>query len=151
MRSTIGKKGTALAVVALAATAVAGGALAAIAAHSTATTTTTAIKATETNYHIALSRVNAPVGIIKFTVHNSSKTTHRFGIHNTSGFSKSVSGTIPPGATRTLTVTLKKGSYTVFCAIHASQGMKTVLKIGTTTGTTTTTHTTTTGTTTAWG
>jgi len=148
MRSTIGKKGTALAVVALAATAIAGGALAAIAAHSTAMTTTTAVKATETNYKIALSRVNVPVGTVKFTIHNSSKTAHKFAIRNTTGFSKGIVGTIAPGATKFLTVTLKKGKYTVFCAIHASLGMKTTLNVGTTTGTTTSHTTTTNGTTT---
>ncbi|HUZ15795.1 MAG TPA: cupredoxin domain-containing protein [Gaiellaceae bacterium] len=147
MRSRIGKKGTALAVVALAATAVAGGALAAIAAHSTAMTTTTTIKATETNYKITLSRATAPVGTVVFVVHNSSKTAHRFGVKGVNGFSRGIPTLIKPGQTKYLTVVLKKGTYTVFCKIHASLGMKTILKVGTTTGTTTS-HTTTTST---WG
>jgi plastocyanin len=153
MKSRIGKRGTALAVVALAATAIAGGALAAVAAHSTAATTTTLINAKETDYHIALSRVTAPPGVIKFTVHNASKTAHKFGVKgpgSTTKVAKAIVGTIAPGATKTLTVTITtKGKYTVYCALHASLGMKTLLTIGSGTGTTTT-HTTTTSTTTHW-
>ncbi len=153
MKSRIGKKGTALAVVALAATAIAGGALAAVAVHSTAATTTTLINAKETDYKITLSRVSAPPGIVKFTIHNASKTAHKFGVKgpgSSTSVSKGVVGTIAPGATKTLSVTMTtKGKYTVFCALHASMGMKTTLTIGSGTGTTTT-HTTTTSTTTHW-
>lgn len=141
MKSRLGRKGTVLAAVALAATAVAGGALAAIAAHGT--TTTTKITATETNYKITLSRNTAPVGTIAFTVHNSSKTTaHKFGVKG-NGISKSITGYVNPGQTKLLTVTLPKGTYTVYCALHASMGMKTTLKVGSGTGTTTTKTTTT--------
>jgi plastocyanin len=149
MRSKLGTKGTLyLAVVALAATAVAGGALAAVAAHSPNTTMTTGVRATESNYKIALSRLSAPVGTITFTVHNSSNTAHKFGVKNpATGVTKSIVGTIAPGATKTLTVTLKKGKYVVFCALHASLGMKRTFYVGMTPPTTTTHTTTTTG----WG
>jgi plastocyanin len=146
MRNRIGKRGTVLfAVVVLATAAVAGGALAAVAAHDTASTTTTKVTATETNYKIALSRVSVPAGKVIFTVHNASKTAHDFGIKGLNFTTKSIAGTIAPGATKSLTVTLKKGTYTVFCKLHIALGMKKTLKVGAGTGTTTT-HTTTTST-----
>lgn len=142
MRSSIGRRSTALTVVALAATAVAGGALAAIATHSMATATTAKITATETNYKIALSRSAVAPGTVTFTVHNHGAVAHKFGVKG-AGFSKSIPGLIQPGQTKSLTVTLKKGSYTVYCALHISSGMKTTLRVGQGPGTTTggTTHT----------
>jgi plastocyanin len=130
MKSSIGRKGTVLlAVVALAAAAVAGGALAAIAAHSTGAMTTT-VKATESNYEIVLSKKIVVPGNVHFVVHNSSKTAHKFGVKG-NGVSKSISGLIQPGQTKSLTVLLKKkGTYTVYCALHASRGMKTTLTVG---------------------
>jgi len=150
MRSKIGRRGTVfLAVVVLVATAVAGGALAAFAARTTAATTKTYVKVTESNYKIVLSRASAPVGIVEFIVHNSSTTAHKFNIKGTSYAARGISGTIAPNTTKYLTLTLAKGSYTVYCPLHISLGMKKAFSVGTTTGTTTT-HTTTTATTTHW-
>lgn len=147
MQSRIGKKGSVfLAVVVLAAAAVAGGALAAFAAHSTGASTATQVKATEKNYTIGLSRASAPAGTVTFVVHNASNTAHKFGIKGANFATKSIPGTIAPGATKKLTVTLKKGTYTVFCALHVSSGMKHTFTVGGATGTTT--HQTTTS---AWG
>ena len=158
MKSRIGKRGTVLlAVIVLAATAVAGGALATVAARHTATGTaaakTTKIVVTETDYAIALSKSSSvPVGTVKFVVHNTSATAHKFGVKG-KGVNKLISGLIQPGKTKTLTVVLKKGTYTVSCKIHVSLGMKATLVVGgagaTTTGTTT--GTTTTNSTYTWG
>ena len=47
-----------------------------------------------------------------------------------------------PGKTKYLTVTLAKGTYTVFCALHLSSGMKKTFYVGVTPpGTTTSTST----------
>jgi plastocyanin len=75
-------------------------------------------------------------------VHNSSNTDHKFAIRK-SGFKKCIPGTIAPGQTKKLKVTLKKGTYTVFCAIHLSFGMKKTFHVGTSSGGTTTHPTTT--------
>lgn len=144
--SRIGRKGTVLlAVVVLAATAVAGGALAAVAARSTTTaaTATTKITATESDYAIALSQsTNVPVGYVVFTVKNTSTTAHRFGVKGKNFTTKSILTLIKPGQTKTLKVQfLKKGTYTVFCKIHQSVGMKATLTVGATSSTTN--HTTT--------
>jgi len=146
MKGRIRTKSTVLvAVVALAATAVAGGMLAAVAASSTDSATSTTVKATELNYKIALSRISVPVGTVTFVVHNGSATVHKFAIKRPS-FSKSVVGSIGPGKTKYLTVTLVKGTYTIYCAIHFASGMKKTFYVGVAPPGTTT-HTTTTSTT----
>jgi plastocyanin len=151
MRSRVGKKGTVLiAVVALAATAAAGGALAAVAARTTATsaTVTTKINVTESDYAIALSQsTNVPTGYVVFVVKNTGSTAHRFGVKGKNFTTKSILSLIHPGQTKTLKVQfLKKGTYTAFCKLHLSVGMKAALAVGSPGSTTT--HTTTTGTTT---
>jgi len=129
--STFGRKSTVFAVATLAATAIAGGALAAIVSHQS--TTSTRIAVTERDYTIALSKRSVPAGRITFVVHNRSRTAHRFGVKG-NGVSKSIRGVIAPGKTKSLTVRLKKGRYTVYCPIHVAQGMKTTLKVGGSTG-----------------
>lgn len=126
MKSRNGKFGTVLVVLVLGATALAGGALAAIAAHSRTTATT--IKVTEKNYRIVLSKHSFPKGKTTFVIHNSSSTLHQFKITGP-GVSKFISA-INPGATKKLTVTLKKGNYALSCPLHAALGMKTSIKAG---------------------
>jgi plastocyanin len=127
MKSRNGKIGTVLVVSILVATALAGGALAAIVAHRSATTTT--VKITEKDYHVILSKHSFSAGKFTFVVKNTSMTTHKFAVQGP-GLSKSVPGTIAPGKTKKLTVTLKKGTYTLFCSIHRALGMTTTIKVG---------------------
>jgi plastocyanin len=149
MKRRIGQKGTVLLVAAaLAATAVAGGALAVFAARGTAAATTAVtVKATESNYKIVLSKTSVPAGSkVTFVVHNSSPIVHKFAIKKPS-FLKSIVGSVGPGKTKYLTVTLAKGTYTVFCALHVAYGMKKPFYVGVTPPGTTTHATTTTPTT----
>lgn len=148
MRSRVGRS-TALAVVVLAATAVAGGALAAIAAHGTARAATTKVTVTETDYAIAPSIDTVSPGKVTFTVTNSGAVAHKFGIKG-NGVNKKILGLIKPGATKSVTVVLKKkGTYTLFCPLHQAQGMTATFTVAaapsgtttnSTTGGTTTTH-----------
>jgi plastocyanin len=122
-----GRIGVVLAVGVLAATALAGGALAAMAAHRTTAATT--IPVTEKNYRIVLKKHSFAKGKVTFVVKNTSNTGHEFKIKGP-GLSKSIPGIINPGATKKLTVTLKKGTYTLECALHLALGMKTTIKAG---------------------
>jgi len=136
MRSRLGKKGTVfLASIVLAAAAVAGGALAAFAAHSTASVVTTKVTVTQTDYALALSTTSVPLGKVKFVVHNSSSIAHKFSVKG-KGVSASISGLIKPGKTKSLTVTVKKGTYKVWCSLHLKFGMKAFVGAGVTPPTT---------------
>ena len=127
MNSRLGRKGTVLTVTVLAATAIAGGALAAVVAHRS--TTSTKIRVTETDYKLALSKRTAPAGRITFVVHNKGMTDHEFAVKG-NGVHKGIRGLIAPGTTKSLTVTLKKGTYTLYCKLHISSGMKKAFKVG---------------------
>ena len=127
MKSRNGKIGTTLVVSILVATALAGGALAAIVAHRG--TATTKIAVTEKDYRLVLTKHSFSAGKVTFVVKNASKTTHKFKVSGP-GLSKAVPGTITAGKTKMLTVTLKKGTYTLFCPIHKSYGMKTTIRVG---------------------
>ncbi|HZS29837.1 MAG TPA: cupredoxin domain-containing protein [Gaiellaceae bacterium] len=122
-----GKAGIALVAVVLAATALAGGALAAMAAHKATKTVT--VKVTEKNYRIVLAKHSFAKGKVTFVVKNASNTAHEFKITGP-GLSKSIPGLIAPGKTKQLTVTLKKGTYSLICPLHVALGMKTSIKVG---------------------
>ncbi len=126
MKSRHGRMATVLVAAVFLATALAGGALAAFTAHGTTATTKIAVK--ETNYKIGLKKHTFPKGKATFTIHNASKTLHQFKIHGP-GVTKMISS-IPPGATKKLTVTLKKGKYVLSCPLHLAFGMKTSITAG---------------------
>lgn len=127
MKSRHGRIGMVLVASVLVATALAGGALAAMVAHRA--TTTTRIPVTEKNYRIVLKKHSFAKGKVTFVVKNTSTTVHEFRIVGP-GLSKRIPGLINPGKTKTLTVTLKKGSYTLSCPLHLALGMKTTIKAG---------------------
>jgi hypothetical protein len=111
-----------------AALAFAGAAVGATIGHSSPRTTT--IRVTEREYHIALSTKSLPSGTVVLVVHNAGHVAHRLSIAGP-GLSVKTTPTIQPGATRSLTVTLGGGSFTLWCPIgsHASLGMKTTLTL----------------------
>lgn len=127
MKSKHGRIGTVLVASILVAAALAGGALAAMVAHRS--TATTKIPVTEKNYRIVLKKHSFAKGKVTFVVKNTSNTVHQFKISGP-GLSKSIPGLINPGKTKTLTVTLKKGTYSITCPLHLSLGMKTSIKVG---------------------
>ena len=69
-------------------------------------------------------------GAVTITVKNDGQTTHALEVEG-QGLEKKTSG-IAPGATATLTVTLKKGTYEWYCPIdgHKKLGMKGTIKVG---------------------
>jgi uncharacterized cupredoxin-like copper-binding protein len=137
--------------------ALAGAALAAVMSHGSASAAT-AIKVTEREYKITLSKKIAVAGTVVFTVRNVGHVKHALAVSGggVSGVKKTLA--IAPGKTRTLTVKFTNGgTVQVWCPMpgHAALGMKTSLKVvsGTTSvpvgGVSTTTNTSTGGD--AWG
>ena len=78
------------------------------------------VKATETEYKIALSTTKVKAGTVTFDVKNAGHIPHNLTVQG-----GKATQNIAPGKSATLTVTLKKGTTTVFCAIpgHRQLGM----------------------------
>ena len=111
--------------------ALAGAALAAVMSHGSAGATT-AIKVTEREYKLTLSKKTAAAGTVTFTVHNTGHIKHALAVSGggLSGVKKTLA--IAPGKTRALTVKFTKGgTVQVWCPMpgHAALGMKASLKL----------------------
>lgn len=112
--------------------AVAGGAaLAGIAAVSK--TQATRLTVTEVEYKLTLSRTHVSAGATTFVVVDKGKLAHSLSISGPGLKKRLIAGTIKPGTSRTVSVTLKAGTFTLWCPQpgHAALGMKTSLKVGT--------------------
>jgi plastocyanin len=109
---------------------VTGVALAAVAA--TGGTRTTAVTVTEREYKLTLSRTHVAAGKYTLVAANKGKLSHSLEIAGPGIKGERIAGTIKPGASGTLSVTLKAGSYSIWCPVpgHAALGMKTTLKVG---------------------
>jgi plastocyanin len=84
----------------------------------------TVVKATETDFHIALTKTKWTPGKYTFVAVNKSPLTHALEISGP-GVSNARSKDISDGQSTKLTVTLKKGDYDIFCPIpgHKVLGM----------------------------
>ncbi len=118
------------------ATAATFGALAA--APAGASSSPTAVKAVETDFHIALSKNSFSPGRYTFVAKNKGQTTHALAITGP-GLSNARSKNISPGQSTKLTVTFKKGAYDIFCPIpgHKAMGMNVNIVVGGSAATTT--------------
>lgn len=83
------------------------------------------IPVVESEFKIQLAQTSIPAGTVAFAVKNAGKIQHDLAISG-----GSVSGTpktplISPGGTAKLTVTLKAGTYTLYCTVpgHRAAGM----------------------------
>jgi plastocyanin len=114
----------------LAITATAGGALA-LGLNARASTRTTRVTVTEREYKLTLSRRTLKPGTVSLVIVNDGKIAHSLAIKGP-GLSKRLSGTIAPGARRTLLVHLKSGKYSLWCPVtgHAALGMKATISAG---------------------
>ena len=112
-----------------AASALAASVLAAVPA--SATTGATSVKATETDFHIALSKSSFKSGRYVFDAVNKGQTTHALMITGP-GIKMAMTKDIQPGQSATLAVTLKKGAYDIFCPIpgHKALGMNVNINVG---------------------
>ncbi len=112
----------------LAILALAGAALAGVVAHASASKTT--IRVTEREYSIALSAKTAAAGPAVFTIKNTGHTAHELEISGPGV--KKKTAMIKPGTSATIAVTLRSGSYSLWCPLpgHAARGMKAALTVG---------------------
>jgi uncharacterized cupredoxin-like copper-binding protein len=105
-----------------------GAALAGVVASASAKKTTITVK--ETEYRLKLSTTKGTVGPVDFIVKNAGKITHAFAISGP-GVKTKKTKAIKPGRSATLVVTLKSGTYAVWCPIpgHAALGMKATVTV----------------------
>jgi uncharacterized cupredoxin-like copper-binding protein len=91
----------------------------------------TSVTATETDFHIKLSKTSFKAGSYIFRAENKGHTTHAFEITGP-GLHNAKTKDLSPGQSATLKVTFKKGKYDVFCPIpgHKALGMNVNLVIG---------------------
>ncbi|WP_329420111.1 cupredoxin domain-containing protein [Streptomyces sp. NBC_01268] len=106
------------------------------------TTAATQVKADLTDFHITLSQQTFHAGPYTFVAKNDGQHEHALEIEG--GGTENRTETLAPGESATLTVTLKSGTYQVYCPVdsHKDLGMKTQITVGGTGGTTPTTPTT---------
>src|SRR5207244_2827576 len=80
------------------------------------------VPVSEVEFKITLASTNFKAGEITFEAKNDGKIPHDLAIKGTSDKTK----LIPPGASATLTVTLKAGKYELYCTVpgHEAAGMR---------------------------
>jgi hypothetical protein len=105
----------------------AGAALAGIASHGS---TVKRIVVTEREFRITLAPTKATAGPAQLVVKNVGKLPHALAVSGP-GVANAHTGTIAPGKTAILRITLKAGSYSLWCPIgnHAVRGMKAKLAV----------------------
>jgi uncharacterized cupredoxin-like copper-binding protein len=95
------------------------------AAPSAAAGGTTAVTATETEFHIALSKKSFSPGTYKFTAVDKGHLQHNLVINGPGVNQVKTAGLLSPGQSASVTVTLSKGSYDIYCGVpgHKAEGM----------------------------
>lgn len=95
------------------------------AAPSPAAGGTVAVTATETEFHIALSTKSFSPGTYKFTAVDKGHLQHNLIINGPGVSQVKTAGLLSPGQSASVTVTLRKGSYDIYCGVpgHQAQGM----------------------------
>ena len=90
----------------------------------------TKVTAELSDFHIKLSAETFQPGRYTFTAKNTGHHEHALEIEGPGGENRS--RTLDPGQSTTLTVTLKSGSYEVYCPVdgHKDLGMKTDITVG---------------------
>ncbi|MFH9554608.1 cupredoxin domain-containing protein [Streptomyces sp. NPDC017435] len=98
--------------------------------NSTSTSHGAQVTAELSDFHIKLSTEKFQPGQYTFTAKNTGSHVHALEIEGPGGENRSK--TVDPGQSTTLTVTLKSGSYEVYCPVdgHKDLGMKTEISVG---------------------
>jgi plastocyanin len=80
--------------------------------------------AKETEFHIALSRTSFSPGKYTFVAVDKGKLPHNLNIVGP-GVNANIGVLLTPGGSASVTVTLRKGTYDVFCSVpgHKKMGM----------------------------
>jgi len=93
----------------------------------------TTIKVTESEWKVQLPATSTLAeGNYTFQVHNAGKVPHNLAIEGPDVPANDVTPTIAPGGDGTLKVSLKTGTYTLYCAVpgHKQLGMVAKLTVG---------------------
>lgn len=111
--------------------ALAGATVAGVVAHAGTSGTPTRVTVTEKEYKLLLSRTSFKPGKYTFVVVNKGKVDHSLSIVGPGIKLAQLKGELESGASRSLTVTLKSGTYALWCPIdgHAGLGMKLKIKV----------------------
>ena len=88
------------------------------------------VKVSETEFMISLPMTTFTPGPYTFSITNKGTITHALEIDGP-GVPDRTSGTLSPGASTSMTVTLRKGSYDVYCPVdgHKARGMQTKITV----------------------
>jgi uncharacterized cupredoxin-like copper-binding protein len=91
-----------------------------------------AVTVKESEYKLQLSTTKLGAGTYRFTARNVGKIPHALEIDGPGVSDMRTPGTIAPGSSKTLTVTLKNGSYEIYCPVpgHKAMGMDMHVTVG---------------------
>lgn len=89
----------------------------------------TTVVVTETEFHLALSTAHLQPGAHTFRIRNAGHVPHGLSIRGP--HVAATSAIIPPGGRTSLSVTLRKGMYHLWCPVdaHRAHGMATTIKV----------------------
>jgi uncharacterized cupredoxin-like copper-binding protein len=98
---------------------------------STPKTSGTRVTVTETEYALKLSRTSFTPGTYTFTADNAGRVTHALEVEGP-GVEDARTKDVQGGQTASVTVTLKKGSYELYCPVdgHKGLGMEKRIQVG---------------------
>ena len=90
------------------------------------------VTAVETEYKITLSTTSLQPGATTFVAMNKGHLSHSLEIDGPGVSDQRIAGTISPGSSKQLTVTLQKGTYEIYCPVdsHKSLGMDIHVTVG---------------------
>ena len=99
----------------------------------------TVVTATETEYKIVLSRASFTPGTYTFVATNHGQLTHSLEIKGPGVNGQQLPQLLAPGQSGSMTVTLRQGTYDVFCQAgrHKQLGMNVIIQVTGTAGATT--------------
>lgn len=109
------------------------------------------VTVTETEFRLQLSQQHLQAGPTTFVAVNKGHVPHSLEIDGPGVSGMRIAGTIAPGTSKQLTVTLKNGGYELFCPVDGHKAMGMDLRVSVGGGTSGSTTGTTTGTTPASG
>jgi Copper binding proteins, plastocyanin/azurin family len=91
----------------------------------------TKVTATETEFHIALSASTFSPGKYTFTAVNKGQLDHSLVINGPGVNKIQTQGLVAPGQSGSVTVTLSKGTYDIYCGVpgHKQEGMDVHIKV----------------------
>jgi uncharacterized cupredoxin-like copper-binding protein len=91
----------------------------------------TTVTVKETEYKLTLSQSTFTPGTYTFTAENDGGTTHALEIEGP-GIEEQQTGSLAPGASGSLTVTLQSGKYELYCPVdsHKDRGMEMDITVG---------------------